>query len=224
MCGRYQLKASSDEIQEYFGGFMMTQHQARYNIAPTQLAPIVREEDGRRVIRALRFGLIPSWVQRPPEQPLVNARSESIFEKPSFRSSMQYQRCLVPATGFYEWQKGQRAKHPFLINRPSGDIFAFGGIWARWQEHGRSVESFAIITRPAPSRLESIHHRVPVLIDKTFYNAWLSSSTSKFSIEACLAQPDDGAWETLAVSQRVNQVRHDDPLCESPRAEQQQLL
>ncbi len=224
MCGRYQLKSNSEALQAYFGGFMMVQHDARFNIAPTQRAPIVRSEENRRVIRALRFGLIPAWVQSPPEQPLVNARSESVFEKPSFRGSMQHQRCLVPASGFYEWQKGAKPKQPFLIKRPNAPVFAFAGIWASWQEHGQRIESFAIITRQAGKKLDSIHHRVPVIIAPDIYETWLSPDTSKFTIEACLNGADDDEWEYAAVSQRVNQVRHDDPECEAPRAVQQQLF
>lgn len=224
MCGRYQLKGNADALQSYFGGFMMAQHQPRYNIAPTQSAPIVRSEQGRRVIKDLRFGLIPAWVQQTPDQPLVNARSESVFEKPSFRGSMQLHRCLVPATGFYEWQKGQKPKQPFLIKRSDQPLFAFAGIWASWQAQAQRIESFAIITRPAGQTLESIHHRVPVTIEPEFYDTWLSPNTSRFTIEACLLAPDDDEWHYSAVSQRVNQVRHDDPQCEGPRAMQQSLL
>lgn len=224
MCGRYQLKSEPSALQLFLGGFYLSQHQPRFNIAPTQRAPILRLESEKLVCRDLRFGLIPSWSQSPPEKPLVNARSESVFEKPSFRGSMQFQRCLVPATGFYEWEKGSGGKSPFLVRRPNEPIFFFAAIWASWQAPGQKVESFAILTRTAGPRLSAIHHRVPITVDAEFRDEWLSPHTSKYAIEAYLGKVDEDQWLPEPVSQRVNSVRHDDPECELPRAVQQSLF
>ena len=224
MCGRYQLTSEPTALQAFLGGFFLSQHQPRYNIAPTQRAPILRLESGKLVCRDLRFGLIPSWSQAPPDQPLVNARSESVFEKPSFRGSMQYQRCLVPATGFYEWEKGSGGKAPFLIRRRLNDIFYFAGIWAAWQAPGQRIESFAILTRTAGAALSKIHHRVPIAVGADFAEAWLSPATSKYVIESFMGKADEDMWLPEAVSQRVNNVRYDDPDCEKPRAVQQNLF
>ena len=224
MCGRYQLKSEPTTLQMFLGGFYLSQHQPRYNIAPTQRAPILRLESNKLVCRDLRFGLIPSWAQTPPDQPLVNARSESVFEKPSFRGSMQFQRCLVPATGFYEWEKGSGGKSPFLVRQADAPLFFFAGIWSAWQATGQKVESFAILTRSAGPRLASIHHRVPITVNATFKDAWLSPQTSKYAIESFLGEVDGDNWAPEPVSQRVNSVRHDDPECELPRAVQQTLF
>lgn len=224
VCGRYQLNSEPTVLQTFLGGFFLSQHQPRYNIAPTQRAPVLRLESGKPVCRDLRFGLIPSWSQSPPEQPLVNARSESVFEKPSFRGSMQFQRCLVPATGFYEWEKGSGGKSPFLVRRKTQSLFHFAGIWATWQAPGQRIESFAILTRSAGPRLSEIHHRVPISVEPDFWEAWLSPNTSKFAIESFLGQADEDRWDAEPVSQRVNSVRNDDPQCEQPRAVQQSLF
>ena len=224
MCGRYQLKSEPDVLQTLFDGFLMSGHRPRYNIAPTQLAPIIRIEDGKLVFRDLRFGLIPSWAQEPPSTPLVNARSESVFEKPSFRSSMQFQRCLVPATGFYEWQKNGSSRDAFLIRMEDSPVITFAGIWASWQDRAHRIESFAILTRSAGSQLSKIHQRVPIAIKANNQDLWLSPETSKYSVEALLGEPDGDHWQIEAISARVNDVRYDDPSCEAPRAVQQSLF
>ena len=224
MCGRYQLKAEPNVLQEHFGAFFLSQHRPRYNIAPTQLAPIIRMEGDKLAIRDLRFGLIPSWSQSPPDTPLVNARSESVFEKPSFRSSMQFQRCLVPTTGYYEWKKSGTQREPFLIRHATDTLFTLAGIWASWQDRAQRIESFSILTRSAGKALSTIHHRVPVLVEPNARSQWLSKETSKYHIEAFLGESDHDDWSTEAVSARVNHVKYDDAACEAPRAVQQSLL
>ena len=224
MCGRYQLTLSSETLQQFLPGFELSAHQPRYNIAPTQHAPVIRVESGKRVYRQLRFGLIPAWAPEAPVPPLINARSESVFEKPSFRSAIQHQRCLIPATGFYEWGGRNGQKLPYLAKRDEAELLLFAGIWSRWQKVGERIDSFAILTRSAGEKLSEIHNRVPILLQEKDATVWLDDQASKFAIESIMKTADDDHWRLYPVSERVNSVKNDDPECELPRAVQQTLF
>jgi putative SOS response-associated peptidase YedK len=220
MCGRYSLEARSSEIVEALGLAEAISVEPRYNIAPTQHVPIVRIDagTGARRLQAVRWGLTPAWARGP--RPIINARSETIAEKPSFRSSFQRRRCLVPATGFYEWQKIGSAKQPFCIRQRDGGVFAFAGIWERYRDDdGTPADGFAILTCAPNRTMEPIHNRMPVILDAAAYALWLDPEVQSSGPLAALmvAAPDD-RLTAYPVSSRVNSPAHDDAECIEPLA------
>jgi putative SOS response-associated peptidase YedK len=229
MCGRYTLKTPAGALVEHFAVDphaigQLSLFGPRYNVAPTQAVPVIRlraAEDGvpRRTLDWLRWGFVPSWSKQPPTgRPLINARSESVADKPSFRTAFRRRRCLVPADGFYEWRTEGRHKQPFYIRRPDGLPFAFAGIWEAW--HGDDVdaplESFAILTTRANRLMADLHDRMPVILAPNDYAAWLEPGEDEARqaelLQLCEPAPDD---ELVAdpVSPRVNKPQYDDPQC-----------
>lgn len=173
MCGRYSITTPVEGMRRVFGFPERPNLEPRYNLAPTQSAPIVRlGEDGRRHLASLRWGLIPSWAKEAAiGSKLINARSETLAEKPSFRGPLKSRRCLVPADGFYEWLKTDAGKQPYRIALADGGVFAFAGLWDRWALPGQdAVESFTIITTAANELLSPIHDRMPVMLDPAAYD------------------------------------------------------
>jgi putative SOS response-associated peptidase YedK len=220
MCGRYSLEAKPSEIVEAFGLAEAISVGARYNIAPTQSVPIVRidPEAGDRRLQVVRWGLRPAWARSP--KPIINARSETIAEKPSFRSAFRQRRCLVPATGFYEWQKLGSSKQPFCIRPHGGGLFAFAGIWDRFRdEAGEPGEAFAILTCVPNRTMEPIHNRMPVILDAAAYARWLDPQVQSPEplVELMVPVPDD-RLTAYPVSSRVNSPAHDDAECTEPLA------
>ena len=185
--------------------------EARYNIAPTQQAPVMRLDGGARVMVSLRWGLVPSWAKAVGDIPLlINSRSETIIEKPSFRSAFQGRRCLVPADGFYEWQAVGKEKQAWHINRPDGGPFAFAGLWERWENpEGGTLESFAIVTTSANATVKPIHDRMPVILLPDAFPTWLEGDTA--AVGALMQALPDDALAAHPVSDRVNIVVNDDP-------------
>ncbi|MHC4304965.1 MAG: SOS response-associated peptidase [Planctomycetota bacterium] len=220
MCGRYSLEARSSEIVEAFGLAEAISIPARYNIAPTQSVPIVRidAETSDRRLQVVRWGLTPAWAKGP--RPIINARSETIAQKPSFRSSFKRRRCLVPATGFYEWQKVGSAKQPFCIRQRGGGVFAFAGIWDQCRdEDGNPAEAFAILTCAPNRTMEPIHNRMPVILEVAAYARWLDPQVqSPEPLADLLAPAPDERLTAYPVSSRVNSPAHDDAECIEPLA------
>lgn len=214
MCGRFQLIAPVEALRRLFGVNQRSNLAARYNIAPTQATAVVRlDPAGGRELVMLRWGLIPSWAKDMAiGASLINARGESVAEKPSFRAAFQKRRCLVPADGFYEWKGEGKTKQPFLIARRDGATFAFAGLWERWQGRDKdgpsTIESFAIVTTDANDTLKAIHHRMPVILDRRDHAAWLDIENARAG-ELLKPAPDD-ALAAVPVSTRVNAVRNDD--------------
>lgn len=224
MCGRYSLEARPDEIAEAFALAESIALAARYNIAPTQDCPIVRadadahaERSGRRLDMA-RWGLASSW---SGSKPIINARSETIARKPSFRSAFRKRRCLVPASGFYEWQKVGSAKQPFHIRRRGGGLIAFAGIWNRGADpQGRAVDTFAILTTEPNHTVAPLHDRMPVILDPAGWDLWLAGGEDvEPQLAELLAPAPDELLEAYPVSKRVNGTAHDDARCIEPLAE-----
>src|SRR5690625_4137718 len=187
MCGRYTLTDPGDELIQHFNlANLPADYRPRYNIAPTQPVTAIINGDGRRA-GALRWGLIPSWAEDPAiGNRMINARGETVAEKPSFRSAFRRRRCLIPADGFYEWQQVDGRKQPMRIVRRDGAIFAFAGLWESWRPRGnptddtdneqnraRAVYTCTIITTDANDTLRPIHHRMPVIIPPESYDLWL---------------------------------------------------
>jgi len=227
MCGRYSITTPVEALREAFRFSGPPINLApRYNAAPTQDLPIVRlSADGsERQLAVLRWGLVPSWATDPAiGNRLINARAETVAEKPSFRSAFRSRRCLVPADGFYEWRKIGGHKQPYRICRPDGAPFAFAGLWERWaSEQATPLETFTILTTEATAELSPIHGRMPVILPTASYDAWLNPNMRRADLTALLT-PYPGALDVYAVDTRVNNARNDDPACIAPAAEQPNL-
>jgi putative SOS response-associated peptidase YedK len=214
MCGRYTLTSSPEAIRALFAYAEQPNFPARYNIAPTQPIGIVRLVDGRRHFALVRWGLLPSWVKDPKAFSLIiNARGESVADKPAFRAAMKRRRCLIPADGFYEWKAGAPRKQPFYIHAKSGAPLAFAGLWETWTgPNGEELDTAAIVTTDANATLSPLHDRMPVIVPPDAFDRWLG----KGSVDAALAQtlirpaPDE-LLEAYPVSTDVNRVANDNP-------------
>jgi putative SOS response-associated peptidase YedK len=228
MCGRFTLRVPATVLIEHFdldvrGDRQLPLFAARYNIAPTQDVLAVRADaaDGRRTASMLRWGLIPSWSSMDKSgPPMINARSETLAEKPTFRTAVRKRRCLIPADGFYEWQQpaggGRGKKQPFYIHRPDHGVFAFAGLWDAWRDPSRelTIESCTIVTTNANPALKELHDRMPVVLAPCDYAAWLDPRVEDPAALAHLLAPC-GEEELIAepVDTHVNKVANDDPRC-----------
>jgi putative SOS response-associated peptidase YedK len=217
MCGRYTLTSPAQQIAETFGVIVpAVSWVSRYNIAPGTDIPVVRVgTDGGRVLGALHWGLVPSWMkERPGQRPMINARSETVAEKPSFRSAFRKRRCLVPADGFYEWQKAPGGKRPYLMRRSDHAPFAIAGLWEPWQDDaGGILESCALLTTRANGLMEEIHDRMPVVLAPEAWESWLDEKTDLDHLAGFFGPVPDDYFAATAVTTRVNSPRYDDELC-----------
>ena len=223
MCGRFTLTRSAAEVAEHFGLAAVPELVARFNAAPSQELPIVRvRSSGERVLERRRWGLVPHWAKdvRVGAR-LINARIESVLERPAFREAVRSRRCLVPADGFFEWQGAARARRPFHIALPSGALFAIAGLYERWHGPGSEVvDSFTLLTRPARGVVATLHDRMPLIVDPPGYVGWLDpSAPDPAGLLSALPEALGGALVARRVSARVNDVRHDDPSCLAPPEE-----
>ena len=227
MCGRYTLRASPQQLGLHFGLDVVPEMRPRYNIAPTQLVPVVRAAtDGGRELVELRWGLIPGWSKTPPSgAPLINARSETAASKPTFRAAFRQRRCLLPADGFYEWQKLPTHRQPFHIHRPDGSVFGFASLWEQWHDaSGKKLETCTILTTAANALLRPLHERMPVVVAPADYAAWLDPAvTDAAQVEPLLSGAAASELVVTPVTIRVNSIAHDDVECLTP-AEQQKGL
>jgi len=215
----------------------------RYNIAPTQPVAAVRStarpqtdaaESGRvesrngsnRKFALLRWGLVPHWAREPDlkGRTLINARSETVADKPSFRDSFRFRRCLVVADGFYEWQPAGARKQPFWIRLDSGAPFAFAGLWDRWVGEDQTLESCTLLTTEANEGLRSLHDRMPVILDPQHHEAWIDPDTPHWELESLLGPYPSESMTYHPVSTYVNHVGHDDPACIAPLRSQTDLF
>jgi putative SOS response-associated peptidase YedK len=223
MCGRFTLTRSAAEVAEHFGLAAVPELVARFNAAPSQELPIVRvRSSGERVLERRRWGLVPHWAKDMAlGARLINARIESVLERPAFREAVRSRRCLVPADGFFEWQGKARARRPFHIALPSGALFAIAGLYERWHGPGSEVvDSFTLLTRPARGVVATLHDRMPLIVDPPGYVGWLDpSAPDPAGLLRALPEALGGALVARPVSTRVNDVRHDDPSCLVPPEE-----
>jgi putative SOS response-associated peptidase YedK len=214
MCGRYVITSPPESIRRVFGYEDKPNFPPRYNVAPTQPVPVVRLERGMRRFALARWGLIPSWVKDPKQFALlINARAEGIAEKPSFRAAMKRRRCLIPADGFYEWQKTAKAKRPFFIHPRRAGPIAFAGLWETWSDRdGGEIDTAAIVTCPANLTLAPIHGRMPVILSPYAFDLWLDAEKVDAAVAAALLVPaPDSLLAAREISTRVNNVRNDGP-------------
>ena len=218
MCGRYTLTCTPEVLAEAFRLDATPDLQPRYNVAPSQGVACVRAglPSRKREAVTLRWGLIPSWAGDPAMRiNLINARAETVAEKPSFRKSFQERRCLVLADGYYEWKREGARKQPYHIRLNSERPFAFAGLWDRWTgADGKTIESCAILTTTPNERLASIHDRMPVMVPPTAYEPWLNPGLQDAThlVPFLTPYPAD-AMIAVPVSRWVNDPRVDDARC-----------
>lgn len=224
MCGRFALIHTNKDIERFFAIAGVEAFPPRYNIAPTQPVLVVTAAPDRpegsnlpdRDAVLMRWGLLPSWVKDPGDFPLlINARSETAATKNSFRAAMRHRRCIIPASGFYEWQrdKPSRRSQAYWICRPGGAPVGFAGLHETWiGTDGSEIDTCAILTTAAPADLAHIHERVPVPLKPEDYARWLDRRNfGPADVADLLAMPDQGVFEAIAVSDRVNKVANTGP-------------
>lgn len=181
MCGRFTNKAKSEQIEKEFkvGKLNPSLFQPRYNIAPSQMINVVLESDGNRIVEQLKWGLVPLWTKESDiGNRMINARAETLVEKPSFREAFKSRRCIIPASGFYEWQKtSKEAKQPFYFFLKDKEVFGFAGLWENWvdKQTGDELESCTIITTEANETVKQIHERMPIILKVENYEEWLDA-------------------------------------------------
>jgi putative SOS response-associated peptidase YedK len=214
MCGRYEVHTPIEEIARRFDA-RLTEEAAtlppRYNAAPSLRIPVIRaDRDGRRV-DAMTWGLVPSWAKDLSGVKPINARAETVFDKPMFRNAVRRRRCLIPADGFYEWQQGPGRKRPWHIGMADDDLFALGGLWEYWvQEGAQPLVSCAILVTAANPLMATIHDRMPVIIRPEYYSRWLATElTEPSDILPMLAVFPAERMRAYPVSTRVNNARNE---------------
>jgi putative SOS response-associated peptidase YedK len=217
MCGRFTLKASPTELAASFELFREPEWGPRFNVAPSQPIGGIRNVDGQREWSLLRWGLIPSWAKDEKiGYRMINARGETVHEKPSFRAAFKRRRCLIPVDGFYEWKavgEGRsKPKQPFHIRRTDQQVFAFAGLWECWTSpDGSEVESCTIVTTSANSLLAQIHDRMPVILDPDEYDVWLDTDVKAEALQQLLDPHSTDTLEMYPVGFEVNNARTERP-------------
>lgn len=224
MCGRFTLNQTAATLAQAFELEAVPDLTAQYNVAPTQMVATVvqKSESDKRQFQQLRWGLIPSWAKDPGiGAKLINARAETVAEKPSFRSAFKHRRCLVLADGFYEWHQKQGKKQPFYFRLQNGQPFAFAGLWEKWQSpEGEEINSCTILTTAANEVLQQIHDRMPVILAQEDYNLWLDPQQQKPEVLQPLLRPyPAAAMSSYPVSTLVNKPQHNTPECILPISE-----
>jgi len=223
MCGRFTLFAPGESIRELFQLTSAPAIAPRYNIAPTQPVAAVRQsrDSGQRELTHFNWGLIPRWAKDPSiGSRMINARSETVAEKPSFRVALKYRRCLIPTSGFYEWQRVEGGKQPVFINMADSSPFAIAGLWEHWQsQDGSEIESCTLLTTSPNDLLAPVHNRMPVIVAPENFDMWLDPQLQKSDLLQHLFQPfPPEKMSYYPVSTFVNRPGNDDPRCIEPLA------
>jgi putative SOS response-associated peptidase YedK len=226
MCGRFVITSPPAALRQVFGYAEQPNFPPRFNIAPTQPVPVVTLENGVRHFRLMRWGFLPAWVKDPKQFSLViNARSETVLEKPAFKNAIKRRRCLIPADGYYEWHTSDHRKRPYFIHRRDGEPVGFAALAETWMgPNGEELDTVAIVTAAANPDLAVLHHRVPVTVEPADFERWLDGFPDDVTeAMALLVAPRQGAFAWHEVSNRVNRVANDDaqlllPITEEQRA------
>jgi putative SOS response-associated peptidase YedK len=214
MCGRFVITSAPEALRRLFGYVDQPNFPPRYNVAPTQPVPVVIVENSARQFRLMRWGLIPAWVKDPRGFALlINARAETIVDKPAFKNAIRRRRCLVPADGWYEWSQSEAGKRPYFIHRRDGQPFGFAALAETWTgPNGEELDTVAIATAAAGSDLAALHSRVPVTLGSGDFERWLDcSSDDAGDALALLTASAQGEFVWHEVSTRVNRTANDDP-------------
>ena len=220
MCGRFTLHTPEMRLREVFH----LEHTAtlglkpRYNIAPSQPVPIIRNTDADKEMVMAKWGLVPHWSKEPKTKySTINARIETVAEKPVYRSPFKHRRCLIPADGFYEWKVVDGRKVLHHIRMRDGDVFALAGLWDHWEGDGEQLDSCSIIVMPANAIMKPLHEHMPAIIAPAHFDLWLDPRvTDKTEIMSYLNSSPSGQLETYPISPWVNSPKHDDERCIEP--------
>jgi putative SOS response-associated peptidase YedK len=224
MCARYSLTATAEELIEWFKLRKRLNIVPRYNIAPTQPVLVIRQDpdSGERVDDLMHWGLIPSWAKDPAiGHKMINARSETAAEKPSFRTALKRRRCILPVSGYYEWKAVEKRKQPYLIRVKDAPLMAIAGLWEVWNSpEGDRVQSCTLLTKDASESTRHIHDRMPVILAPDQYDAWLDAKQQDGAAVLKRIVPElDGELKAEPVSTYVNNPRHEGPECQEPAEE-----
>ena len=219
MCGRYRLSRRKQIIEEQFDCDPWEgDWNPRYNIAPTQPIPVVRQhpKEPVRQVSLMKWGLVPTWAKDASGAGgMINARAETAAEKPAFRDPMRFRRCLIPADGFYEWKKMGTSKQPFCFEVHEGELFAFAGLWDGWKNpEGQWIKTCSILTTTPNALTSTVHDRMPVILDPSSYDLWLDPGMNNVDAISELLKPyDSNPMRSYPVSTRINRVENDDEEC-----------
>jgi len=221
MCGRYRLSRRAEVLAAYDAEYGDIDWNARYNIAPTQSVPVIRQHASQPLRRAslVRWGLIPSWARAGTiGAHMINARAETAAERTAFKESLERRRCLIAADGFYEWKRSGKNKDPYCFEMVDGRPFAFAGLWDRWRApDGITLETCTILTTSPNQLLADVHNRMPVILSPENYDLWLDSGFRDVEALAEILTPfDAGLMRRYPVSDRVNSVSNEGPECSEP--------
>nr|BAL56259.1 hypothetical conserved protein [uncultured Acetothermia bacterium]BAL57530.1 hypothetical conserved protein [uncultured Acetothermia bacterium]BAL59000.1 hypothetical conserved protein [Candidatus Acetothermum autotrophicum] len=223
MCGRFSLTLNAEQIESRLGVSVPQSYRPRYNIAPTQEILALISEGQGRILQHLRWGLIPHWAKDPKiAQKLINARAETLWEKPSFRDAVRRRRCLIIADGFYEWrQTPQGKKIPVYVRLKSKEPFGFAGLWETWQSpDGQTLKTCTIITTEPNELIKPIHNRMPVIVPRDLEELWLDPSPkARAELERVLRPYRAEELELFDVSSAVNSPTNDGPECVQPKGQ-----
>jgi putative SOS response-associated peptidase YedK len=226
MCARYNLRLTGTELREFLDAeTKVGRLKPRYNISPSQLVlTLSLDEVGEREIKERKWGLIPVWAKEPKiGYSLINARAETVCEKPAFRAAIKKRRCLIPASGFYEWTGPPKAKQPWMIEKEDGEPMAFAGLWEWWKSpEGEEVESCTILTTETNSFMSKLHDRMPVILDDDKWDMWLDPEIKTGEPLKGLLEPYDGELKRTAMDPKMNSSRNEgkdiwEPLKKQPK-------
>src|SRR5919106_473364 len=231
MCGRFVITSPPEALRQIFGYAEQPNFPPRHNVAPTQPIPVVILENGGRHFRLMRWGLVPGWVRDSRDFALlINARAETVDEKPAFKNAMKRRRCLIPADGYYEWQAAGSRKRPYFIHRRDGVPLGLAGLAETWiGPNGEELDTVAIVTAPASDDLASLHSRVPVTIAPIDFERWLDCGAHDVEeAMGLLKPPREGEFAWHEISTRVNHVANDDaqltlPITDEEREREQSI-
>jgi len=227
VCGRYSLATPDPaDVRARFGLEESVEVRQRYNVAPADdVLAVTTDRQGAPRGQQLRWGLVPSWAESPDAgAKMINARVETVRERPAFRHAFERYRCLIPADGFYEWRRTPGGpKQPFHITRRDGELFAFAGLWSIWYApDGSKLRSCTILTTAANAAIADLHDRMPIILAPEHESAWLDTGTPEAALSEMLAGLPPSDTSVQAVSQAVNDARYDGPECLAPPAESTQ--
>ncbi len=229
MCGRYTLTADAESIQQAFKlDTVDGWREPRFNIAPSQQAPVISNRDPGQ-LSAMKWGLAPPWAKDPKiGYRMINARAETVAEKPAFRAAFKRRRCLIPADGYFEWAKRGKQKTPMYISHTERDLFAFAGLWESWKQPDESwLNTYTILTTRANEKIDPIHHRMTVIVGPEDYELWLAPrELTPAEWLPLMAGPSPDQLQFHEVSTRVNKPANDNPTVILPldSSQQQYLL
>ena len=216
MCGRFTLSQPINAIASAFNIAQIPPLEPRYNIAPTQLiSSILSAPGGEKQLQMLRWGLIPSWAKDAKiSAKLINARAETVSEKPSFKAAFKRRRCLIVADGFYEWQRQEKKKQPYYFRLQNAQLFAFAGLWEQWKSPDEDIiNSCTILTTEANDLLRPIHDRIPVILESKNYELWLDSEAQQPQLQQLLRPYQADLMTSCTVSTKVNNPKNNTPEC-----------